>query len=198
VGSFGRLLGELHLLSPGSGHPSNAAAMARSADGPETSLSPPATDHSPMTDQSRDATILAVVHEDEGDGVLARAVELARESGAGVILWDADAGKHLLEDPLPNQWSAHGEEEQFGDRLTVNDLEAAGRAPLARQVAWVEAQGVDAWGWLPSSQDVDDLRAYAAAQHVETVVLGGDRDLGRDLRPTDLRVEVVTAGARSR
>lgn len=150
-----------------------------------------------MTDDNRSTTILAVVSE-RGDGsVLRRAIELARESGSGLILWDADAGKRLLEDPLPNQWSAHGEEEQFGERLSANDLEAAGRAPLARQVRKAEEAGVRAWGWLPSSQDGDELRGYAARQGVATVVVADDGVLGKGVDTSGLRVEVAAA-ARSR
>jgi hypothetical protein len=151
-----------------------------------------------MTDQTRSATVLAVLSEQGSDLVLDRAVELAREAGAGLILWDADAGKRLLEDPLPNQWSAQGEAEQFGDRLTVNDLEAAGRATLARQVADAQSRGVEAWGWLPSTQDAEELRDYAARQGARTIVLAGDSDLRGDLETDGLRVEVVTAEARSR
>lgn len=150
-----------------------------------------------MTDPDHSSTILAVVSEHGSDAVRHRAIELARGSGRGLILWDADAGGGLLEDPLPNQWSAHGEEEQFGERLSVNDLEAAGRGPLARQVAEAEAAGVRAWGWLPSSQKGEELRDYAARHGVTTIVVA-DRDaLGKGVDTTGLQVEVASE-ARSR
>jgi hypothetical protein len=151
-----------------------------------------------MTDDTRPATILAIVPERDGDAVVARASELAQASGARLILWDADAGTRLLEDPLPTQWSADGEEEQFGDRLTVSDLEAAGRAPFARRLADVQGRGIDAWAWLPSSQDADDLRSYAARHGVGTVVVADDSDLRDELRSGDLRVESVTGARASR
>ncbi len=138
------------------------------------------------------ATVLAVVSEHGSDAVRQRAIELAQERGAGLILWDADAGRRLLEDPLPNQWSAHGEEEQFGDRLTVNDLEAAGRGDLARQVAEARAAGVEAWGWLPDDLDVDALRDYAARHGAEAVVLPADSELGDALEGDVFRVETVS------
>ncbi|HVL53593.1 MAG TPA: hypothetical protein VM344_04980 [Vitreimonas sp.] len=148
-----------------------------------------------MTNDAAATTILAIVAEQGGDAVRQRAIELARESGAGVILWDADAGTRLLEDPLPNQWSGHGQEEQFGDRLTINDLEAAGRAPLARQVAEVQSAGVQAWGWLPSDQDADGLRDYARRQGARIVVVAADSDLRDDLDEDGLRVEVAGPSA---
>ena len=141
-------------------------------------------------DTSRSAPIVAVVSEEGGERVRRRAIELARESGAPLILWDADAGGRLLEDPLPNQFSAHGEEEQFGDRLTVNDLEAAGRAALARQVREAEAAGVTAWGWLPSDQKPESLRDYAARHGARTVVVEQGAKIG-DFDADELRVEVV-------
>lgn len=141
---------------------------------------------------NRAGTVLAVVSEEGSDEVRRRAIELARDSGAGLILYDADAGGRLLEDPLPNDWSAHGEEEQFGERLTVGDLEAAGRAPLARQVREAESAGVPAWGWLPSDQKADSLRDYAARQGAQVVVVAADADLVDDLSgQPGLRVEAV-------
>lgn len=138
--------------------------------------------------------IVAVIPEEGGDAVMRRAIELARESDAGVILYHAAAGKHLLDDPLPNQWSAHGEEEQFGDRLTPNDLEAAGRAPLARQVRAARDAGVQAWGWLPTNADAASLRQYAGEQGATTVVVDEGSELGSEIRAVgDIRVEVAEA-----
>lgn len=145
-----------------------------------------------MTDHDRASTILAIVSEHGSDAVRHRAIELAQRSGGGLILWDAESGGGLLEDPLPNQWSAHGEEEQFGERLSVNDLEAAGRGPLARQVAEAEAAGVRAWGWLPSSQGGDELRDYATRQGVTTVVVGDRETLGEGVNTQGLQVEVAS------
>jgi hypothetical protein len=131
--------------------------------------------------ESRPMTIVAVVSEQGSDGVRRRAIELARERGAGLILYDADAGERLLEDPLPNQWSGHGQEELFGERLSANDLEAAGRAPLARQVREAESAGVRAWGWLPSDQKAESLRDYATRQGARSVVVPPDSSLAEGL-----------------
>ena len=147
-----------------------------------------------MTDAAPSSTILAVVSEDGSDAVRRRAVELARERGAELILWDADAGGGLLESPLPNQWSAHGEEEQFGDRLSINDLEAAGRAPLARQLREVQEAGVRASAWLPEKNDAETLREYAAQQGAAVVVIGADSKLLDKLHgERSLAIEVVPA-----
>ncbi len=137
------------------------------------------------------STIVAVVSEDGSEPVRHRAIELARESGGGLIFWDADAGGRLLEDPLPNELSADGEEEQFGERLSVRDLEAAGRAPMARLVREAEEAGVQAWGWLPSDQKPDSLRDYASRHGVGTVVVERGRSITGELEAGGVRVEVV-------
>ena len=138
-------------------------------------------------------TIIAVVPEEGSSAVRRHAIQLARSRGAQLILWDANAGERLLEDPLPTAWSADGEQEQFGDRLTVNDLEAAGRAPLARQVREAQHAGIEAWGWLPSGQGAEELVEYARRQGADTIVVGPDDGLG-ELREEGLRVEVAPPG----
>jgi len=138
--------------------------------------------------------ILAVVSEKGSDAVRRRAIELARERGAALILYDADAGDRLLEDPLPNKWSGHGQEELFGERLSVNDLETAGRAPLARQVREAEQAGIQAWGWLPSDQSAETLRDYAARHGASAVVVGEGSEVGEALASGKVPVEVVSAG----
>jgi nucleotide-binding universal stress UspA family protein len=141
--------------------------------------------------EARPDTILAIVSEDGSDLVRRRAIEIAKERGAGLILYDADAGSGLLEDPLPNQWSGHGEEELYGERLSVNDLEAAGRAPIARQVREAEEAGVQAWGWLPSDQKPETLRAYASRHGATTVVVAAGSGARDALSGSDVAVEVV-------
>ena len=148
-----------------------------------------------MTNAAPSPTILAVVSEDGSDAVRRRASELAREQGAELILWDADAGSGLLESPLPNQWSAHGEEEQFGDRLSINDLEAAGRAPLARQLRELQEGGVRASAWLPEKNNAETLRDYAAQQGARLVVIGEDSKLLDKIQgERSLTLEVVRRG----
>jgi len=71
-------------------------------------------------------------------------------------------------------WSGDGEDEQFGDRLDPNDLEAAGRRALADQVRVIRAAGIEAFGWLPPKADADSLVEYAAKQGAELVLVSTD------------------------
>ena len=152
----------------------------------------------------RPASIVAVIGEDDRHGtVIKRAADVARTAGSTVILWDRDAASPL-ESPLPTQWSGDGEEAQFGDRLAPDDLVAAGREPLARKVRALRDGGLDAWGWLPSQTDAEDLASYAADQQADLIfVSADDKDLLKDLqdlvdhaepgRAHELRVETVPA-----
>jgi hypothetical protein len=132
----------------------------------------------------RPAAIVAVTSDDGRHGaVLKRASAVARDAGSAVILWDRDAAVSPLESPLPTDWSGDGEQQQFGDRLGPNDLVAAGREPLARQVGELREAGIDAWGWLPSRTGAEDLARYAADQHADLVLVSSDdADLIADLR----------------
>jgi hypothetical protein len=150
-------------------------------------LDPPVMDTPPL----RPSAIVAVTGEKSGhEPVLKRAASVARTAGSMIILWDRDAAGSALESPLPTGWSGDGEQEQFGDRLAPNDLVAAGREPLARQVDQLRSEGLDAWGWLPEQADAEHLRSYAVEHHAELVLVSaGDRDLLADLRDLDEREE---------
>jgi hypothetical protein len=138
---------------------------------------------------ARHATIVAVTAEDDAhDPVRKRAAEVARHAGSTVILWAADASGGVLESPLPTNWSADGETEQFGDRLGPNDLIAAGHEGLARQVGALRQDGIDAWGWLPENADAGHLASYATDQGASLLLLSNaDHDLIADLRDADER-----------
>lgn len=116
-------------------------------------------------------TIIAVTTEDDrfADARHA-AVEQARKEGATLVLYDVDAGGDPLESPLPTKWSAEGTDRRVGDRLAPNELEAAGRGAIARQVLAAREQGVDAWGWLPADASPEALRDYAEQQPNATVI----------------------------
>jgi nucleotide-binding universal stress UspA family protein len=147
--------------------------------------------------RSAGSTVVAVAGEDgRFDHVWRRAVELARERGASLVLFDVDAKPSPLEDPLPTAWSADGEEEQYADRekagkpLTVADLEAVGRGPLADRVREASAAGVEAFGWLPDETGADGLAEFAAREHAVLVVVPDDPDYSSGIeRP----IEVVPA-----
>jgi len=109
-------------------------------------------------------TIVAVTTEDDGLREVRRAaVERALREHATLILYDLTAGENPLESPLPTAWSAEGTEDDVGNRLAPEELEAAGRAAIARQVQDARDRGVDAWGWLPESDDRATLLDYASA-----------------------------------
>ena len=132
--------------------------------------------------QSQASTVIAVAAEDgRYDHVWRRGLELARDRGARLVLFDVDAAPSPLESPLPTDWSADGEQQQFGDALTISDLEAAGRGPLADRVREAQRHGVDAYAWLPSSDDADELRAYAAHERAAVVVVPEGSDYAKDL-----------------
>jgi hypothetical protein len=121
------------------------------------------------------STIIAVTTEDDRHAmVIDRAADLAIETNATVILYNLDADMGPLESPLPTAWSGDGEEEQFGDRLDPNDLEAAGRSALADQVRVIRAAGIEAFGWLPPKADADALVEYATRQGAELVLVSTD------------------------
>ncbi len=119
-----------------------------------------------MSPSTKPRTILAVTGEDDRyRPVRDRAASLAGETGGAVILYDVDAGG-LFASPVPTDISADGEQELFAEaarasRLEPDALETAGRTVVADQVRAIRAQGVRAWGWLPSSRDGADLGEYA-------------------------------------
>jgi hypothetical protein len=96
--------------------------------------------------------------------------------------------------PVATEWSAEGTEEDVGDRLGPEELEAAGREAIARQVEEARAKGVDAWGWLPSDKSRDALVEYASREPAARVF--GPKD-DPDLDLGDLpEAELVPAGTR--
>jgi hypothetical protein len=110
-------------------------------------------------------TVIAVTGEDDRfEPIRKAAIERALAEHASLILYDIDAVESPLESPTPTEWSAEGTEEDVGDRLGPEELEAAGREPIARQVEEARGKGVDAWGWLPSDKSRDALVEYAARE----------------------------------
>jgi hypothetical protein len=134
-------------------------------------------------------TIVAVTSEDDGHRDVRReGVERALREHATLILYDLTAGESRLESPLPTAWSAEGTEEDVGDRLAPDELEAAGRAAIARQVQDARDHGIDAWGWLPGADDRTTLLAYAARLPAP-LVLVPPGDLAAE--PSEVPLDVV-------
>jgi nucleotide-binding universal stress UspA family protein len=128
-----------------------------------------------MTEMSRlprdPSLLVAFVSEDDQFAHVAKAaVELARRSGARLILYDRDAAS-AMGDPLPTWWSASGEPEQYGDPLSEAELHKLGFEDTAGRVARARAAGVDAWGWLPAQRGTDHLVDYAHEHDADVVLL---------------------------
>src|SRR5919198_5688194 len=145
--------------------------------------------------QSNTSTIVAVAGEDgRYDHVWRRGMQVARERGARLVLFEVDAKPSPLENPLPTDWSASGEEEEyadkekFGEPLNLSDLEAVGRGPIADRVREARAAGAEAFGWLPGGSSVEELRSYASHEQAALVVVPAGSDFEGKL---DLPVEVV-------
>jgi hypothetical protein len=126
-------------------------------------------------------TVIAVTGEDDRFAPVRRAaIERAKAAHATLILYDIDAVESPLESPTPTEWSAEGTEEDVGDRLGPEELEAAGREPIALQVEEARKQGVEAWGWLPSDKSRDALVEYATKEP-GAIVLAPEGDADLDL-----------------
>lgn len=135
-------------------------------------------------------TIVAVTTEDDRyRAVRSTAEQRARDEHATLILYDLTAGENPFDSPLPTNWSSEGQEESVSDRLGPEELEAAGRAEIAKQVREARDRGIDAWGWLPDADDDATLLAYAADQPGALVLVPpGDLEVGD---AADVEVAVV-------
>ena len=141
-------------------------------------------------------TVIAVTGEDDRFAPVRRAgIERALAEHAPLILYDIDAVGSALESPLPTNWSADGTEDDVGDRLGPEELEAAGREAIARQVEAARGKGVDAWGWLPSDKGREALVQYAARQPAALVIVPDDPDLDLGDLPESELVPVEGAKA---
>ena len=139
------------------------------------------------------STIVAVTgHDKPRDRLLARAEAVGRDTASTVILFDRDADLGPLMSPMPTAWSADGAEEEFGNRLDPDHIEAAGQAVLAEQVRGLRAAGVRAFAWLPPKADASALVEYAAEQRAHLVLISADdQDLVDGLHAmSDLQTQV--------
>jgi hypothetical protein len=147
-----------------------------------------------MPDMPDIRTVIAITGEDDRfEPVRRAAIERATTEHATLILYDVDAQTSPLESPLPTSWSASGTDEEVGDRLGPDELEAAGRESIARQVRDARSRGLDAWGWLPSDSGTEALLEYAGRQPgVRVLVPDGDPDLDLAELPEAETVPVAT------
>lgn len=124
-----------------------------------------------MSEPPRTRVIVAVTGEHgRHAAVRSRAADLAAGGHATVILYDLDAAG-TFESPVPTNWSSEGAEEQLPNRLGPDDLERAGRAPVADQVRALRQLDVDAWAWLPQDPGAKALAAYARERGAEVILV---------------------------
>ena len=108
------------------------------------------------------------------DASVTKAIDLAAEQGAKVILYDMSAPGSAFSDPRPNEWAGEGQKEDFDRPLDPVKLEQLGRHALAVRVMNARQQGIDAYGWLPEKFGGDALTEYAAQQQADLVLLPAD------------------------
>lgn len=119
-----------------------------------------------------------IAYTSEGDRlayVRKAAVETAKEAGACLILYDIDAASAFSK-PLPTWWSSSDPDRDVPSRLSVEDLQQAGRVPIAEQVEEARAAGIDAWGWLPGEQDGETLADYANERRADLIMVPASLD----------------------
>lgn len=132
--------------------------------------------------------LLAITGDDDRYAkVRGEAMRRASSSGQILILYDMDAPT-FLGSPLPTWWSGEGSENMFSRRLDQVRLRAAGRAPIADQVAEAEAKGVKAFGWLPSQHGSGPISDYAKEQGATTIVVPAGQP---DLEALGIAFEVI-------
>jgi len=125
---------------------------------------------------------IAQTTEDDQHAEVRRAAEAhAATHGCGVILYPSDVAS-LLADPMPNVWDSEGEEEQFGNRLGPEDLDALGRAAIAEQIRDGRRSGLSVWAWLPKDNSVEALATYALEQGAHVVFVPESIDSIDELR----------------
>jgi len=105
------------------------------------------------------------------DGAVEKALDLAAQQGARVILYDTTAHGSVFSNPRPNVWAGEGEREEYDRPLDPVQLEHLGRHTFALQVQHARERGIDAYGWLPDKSGGNALADYAAQQHANVVLL---------------------------
>jgi len=105
--------------------------------------------------------------------LLKQAIDLAHTAEASLVLYDADAATRFAE-PLPSNWSGTGADGLFGDLLSPNDLDRAGRGAMAGHVRAALTAGVKASGWLPGSRSAATLAEYAEKIGADMIILPED------------------------
>lgn len=128
-----------------------------------------------MDEQAR-CFVVATDETGRYDASVTKALDLAADRGAKVILYDMTASGSAFSTPRPNEWAGEGQKEIFDRPLDPVALEQLGRHALALQVQSARQRGVDTYGWLPDHVGGDALASYAAQQQADLVLLPADLD----------------------
>jgi hypothetical protein len=128
--------------------------------------------HQPPT-TTTDATFLVAT--DRGDDpasavTLEMGLQLAREAGARVVLYDRSAESSFV-DPFEADAWASGRIPAWDQLLSTRQLNLLGYGYLAEQLADAKAMGLDAAAWLPFGAGPAAMGRYQAAWQVTHVVL---------------------------
>ena len=115
--------------------------------------------------------IIAYTSEDNSfPEVRKAAMEAARQAEARLILYDIDAATPFAK-PLPTDVSAEGGKDHVPNRLTVADLERAGRPEVMKQLQTALSMGIDAYAWLPGEVGGDALAEYANHENADLIMM---------------------------
>jgi hypothetical protein len=143
------------------------------------------THPSPAVDALRGAEAIVVYTNEKGehDYVRRAALEAAQRDGLRLILYPLESYEPLS-NPLPDEtWSGEGAREQYGDPLSVADLEMLGQEWLAAQVVEATRAGIDAGATLPRDPGVEPMVDYARSHGARAVLL--PREALADAGPID-------------
>jgi hypothetical protein len=120
-----------------------------------------------------EATFLVAT--DRGDNpasamILETALQLAREAGARVVLYDRSA-ESLFTDPFEAPAWAGGQIPAWEQLLSPPQLRSLGYGYLAEQLTYARGMGLEAMAWLPFGSGPAAMARCCAAWHVTHVVL---------------------------
>jgi hypothetical protein len=109
------------------------------------------------------------------DHVTRAGIDLAREHGAGLILYDSTSASAFRE-PVASELSAEGVGEDVPPLLSPEELETQGHHALAEQVARARTVGVDAWGRLASEHGAGAFLEFAETQGADLLLVPAELD----------------------
>ena len=101
----------------------------------------------------------------EFNGLRGWATELAIANASQLVLFEMSAASYLV-NPYPED-----HRRQWQRTLTWRELLPLGRAPLARQLARIQARGVEARAILPSTHGFKHLAQWAEWEDIDLIVL---------------------------